>query len=395
MVCIAALKVIQPTDILVTYGVGCPSLHGFPVLGVFVSRNSNVAFTVADTKLSSCEVTDHKSSDPRNLRKPGFLSGVTWFEWPTLLLFVCVYVGWILAVSFHEALPVWLLLPALALLTTLHSSLQHEALHGHPTRSGRFNECLAAIPLGLFIPYRRFKRLHLRHHCDENLTDPYDDPESFYLARLDWMHLSFGMRCLLSVNNTLLGRLMIGPVLSLFAFYCSELKLLSTASKERRCLFSAWALHASGVVCVLAILVLAGFPVWLYLGVAYAAMSLLMLRTYAEHQAAENVGPRTAIVEASPFFALLYLNNNLHFVHHRFPGAPWYHLPKIYREHYLMLNAQNDHYRISGYWALFRLYFIRAKEPVAHPLRRVLTSEVVASDPEMKISSTVLTRNAL
>lgn len=309
----------------------------------------------------------------------------TLFELPTLVFFASVYLGWIAVVCFHEILPIFLVLPALTLLTTLHSSLQHEALHGHPTRSGRLNECLVAMPLGLFIPYRRFKRLHLRHHCDENLTDPYDDPESFYLAQRDFNGLSFGMRCLLRANNTLLGRLAIGPGLSLYAFYRNELAVVSRGSNGGRCFVKAWALHGAGLTFVLVLLAMTGFPVSLYIfGVAYPAMSMLMLRTYAEHQAAQDIGPRTAIVEASPFFALLYLNNNLHFVHHRFPTAAWYQLPGIYKEYYSDLNAQNGHYRIAGYWTLFKRYLIRAKEPIAHPLRHRSKSAVVQSDSKVE-----------
>lgn len=361
-------------------------------------RNPTAILVDAKTDFSPYDLTDQTAHKLTKRVKQRFFAPVVSIEWPTLLLFAGVYLGWVLAISFHAMLPVWVLLPALAFLTTLHSSLQHEALHGHPTRSGVLNECLAAIPLGLFIPYRRFKRLHLRHHCDENLTDPYDDPESFYLAQQDWMHLPIAMRSLLRANNTLLGRLTIGPALSLFAFYCSELKLLTSVSKGRRGFGVAWALHIAGLACVLAVLIAAEFPIWLYLfGVAYATMSLLMLRTYAEHQAAEHVGPRTAIVEASPFFALLYLNNNLHFVHHRFPGAPWYRLPQLYRRHYSPLNAQNGHYLIAGYWALFRMYFIRAKEPVAHPLRCSSVSQANTHDPERvepKTSATVCAQDA-
>jgi fatty acid desaturase len=38
------------------------------------------------------------------------------------------------------------------------------------------------LPIGLVWPFRRFKALHLRHHADERLTDPFDDPESYYLG---------------------------------------------------------------------------------------------------------------------------------------------------------------------------------------------------------------------
>ncbi|MEP0520087.1 MAG: fatty acid desaturase [Hyphomicrobiales bacterium] len=339
--------------------------------------------------LSPSAVRDRVESNQLDITGSISGTGVATLELPTLALFASVYMFWALLVCFHELLPFWLVLPALTLMTTLHSSLQHEALHGHPTRSGRLNECIAAIPLGLFIPYRRFKRLHLRHHCDEKLTDPYDDPESFYLAQTDWAALSFGMRCLLRANNTLLGRLVVGPSLALYAFCRNELRDTSKASYGRKNLAKAWALHGFGISTVLVILALADFPVLLYICcVAYPAMSLLMLRTYAEHQAAQDVGPRTAIVDASPFFALLYLNNNLHFVHHRFPTAAWYRLPALYKEYYEDLNSQNGHYRIAGYWTLFRNHLVRAKEPVAHPLIQGERPDVVRSGSDAENSVT-------
>ena len=56
----------------------------------------------------------------------------------------------------------------------------HEVLHGHPTRSGRVNEALVFLPIGIVWPFRRFKAIHLRHHADERLTDPFDDPYVSY-----------------------------------------------------------------------------------------------------------------------------------------------------------------------------------------------------------------------
>ena len=67
-------------------------------------------------------------------------------------------------------------------LLTLHSSLQHEIAHGHPTRWPRFNRLLAIVPLSLWLPYARYQQMHLAHHHDDRLTDPIDDPESFYLT---------------------------------------------------------------------------------------------------------------------------------------------------------------------------------------------------------------------
>ena len=97
-------------------------------------------------------------------------------EWPTLALIILCYGGW--AVAGFLLWPNWPLagLLLLTLMIALQSSLMHECLHGHPTRSSALNEALVFLPVGLVYPYRRFKALHLRHHADERLTDPFEDP---------------------------------------------------------------------------------------------------------------------------------------------------------------------------------------------------------------------------
>ena len=72
------------------------------------------------------------------------------------------------------------------MLLTLHSSLQHEILHGHPTRSVAVNRLFGIRPLSLWIPYDRFRVLHLVHHDNSRLTDPIDDPESSYWTPQAW-----------------------------------------------------------------------------------------------------------------------------------------------------------------------------------------------------------------
>ena len=36
------------------------------------------------------------------------------------------------------------------------------------------------VPLTLWLPYERYRHTHHVHHIDARLTDPLDDPESFY-----------------------------------------------------------------------------------------------------------------------------------------------------------------------------------------------------------------------
>ena len=258
------------------------------------------------------------------------------------------------------------MLPFAAVAVALHLSLQHEAIHGHPTRSRRFNELLVFPGLALFIPYARYRATHLRHHNDQSLTDPLLDPESFYLTPDRWQKLPALPRAILRLNNTLVGRLILGPLLWVPAFLASEARQL--LGGDRRFVV-AWAQHLVSFAVVFVWLDFVGLNIFLYAAtVAYPALMLINLRTFAEHQAHPSTAPRSAIVHASPVLALLYLNNNLHYVHHKFPTAPWYRLPQIYRAKRAALEAENGGYVINGYFELMRRYGFTPKEQVPHPL---------------------------
>lgn len=290
-------------------------------------------------------------------------------EWPTLALIMATTAAWTLVISFYSDWGGWIVCPLAALLVTLQSSLQHEVLHGHPTRNAGLNEALIYCSFGLFIPFRRFKTLHLRHHNDDRLTDPYDDPESFYLAWADWQKIPWALRLVLTLNNTLAGRLLIGPAVSLVGFYGSEIRAVASGNSG---VAREWAHHLAGLLLVLAFLsFVGGIPLWLYIfGVAYPGMSLLMLRTYAEHRAHENAAARSVIVEFCPLFSLLFLNNNLHIVHHSHPRAPWYTLPKLYHDARDEWQARNQGYVFKSYLQMAKSFLFKVKEPVPHPLVR-------------------------
>ena len=286
-------------------------------------------------------------------------------EWPTIGVLAACYAAWLATTWYHAALGPWLFVLITAPLVTLHSSLQHEALHGHPTRSTPLNEALVFLPLGLLYPYRRFKTLHLRHHNDQALTDPYDDPESFYYAAVDWHRFPPWLQTILDFNNTFLGRFTVGPLVMLVGFLGSEIRLIE---KGERNVLRAWSHHIAGLVLVFAWAVgVCGIPAWLYIGAAYLGLSLLTIRTFAEHQANESPGGRTVIVEASPVFGFLFLNNNLHFVHHENPRVPWYALPELYLSKREAFLAANDSYSFKGYGEMVRRYLFRTKTPVPHP----------------------------
>lgn len=289
-------------------------------------------------------------------------------EWPTVFLALFCYGAWLAAgLLLWPAHPLIALI-ALALILALQSSLMHEVLHGHPTRSARINEAFVFLPIGLVWPFRRFKTIHLRHHADERLTDPLDDPESYYQAL--WMHeeLPPTMKLLLKVNNTMVGRLILGPWLSSVGFFIDDAKQIAAGDKAIR---KAWLLHAIGIAAVAPIVTFGfGIPLWLYVLVpVWLGQSLISVRTYAEHQWSEHPEGRTIIVERSPL-SFLFLNNNLHFVHHKSPTVAWYSLPKLFRERREEWLRMNNGYVYPNYLALIKSFAFKAKEPVIHPVLR-------------------------
>ncbi|MEL7300287.1 MAG: fatty acid desaturase [Pseudomonadota bacterium] len=281
-------------------------------------------------------------------------------EWPTLALFALVYGG--IAAALHA--PVGLAIPALAVLIALHCSLQHEAIHGHPFRNRWLNAALAWPPLTLAIPYLRFYDTHLAHHRDARLTDPLDDPEANYLDAGAWERLPASARAILSFNNTLAGRMLIGPVVGQVLFMAGDLRALTPR------VILGWALHVPAVAAVLWVVTLAPLPLWAYLVAAYGGLSLLKIRTFCEHQAHEQAGGRSVIIEDRGPLSLLFLNNNLHVVHHLHPGVPWYDLPGQFARNRATYLETNAHYRFASYGEVFRRHFLRAKDPVPHPLWR-------------------------
>ncbi|MFO8126521.1 fatty acid desaturase [Yoonia sp.] len=282
-------------------------------------------------------------------------------EWPTLALITTCYCAWGLAL-WH--LPLWAGMPLAALVIALHASLQHEAIHGHPFRHQWLNDLIIWPPLVLVIPYARYKATHLAHHHDEVITDPFDDPESNYLDAGTWEQLAHVVQAVLRMNNTVAGRLTLGPVLGTIAFVVSEWR------KRDAEVVRGWLIHIPAMVAVIAVIAASPMPLWAYLIAAYAAMSVLKLRTFLEHQAHERASGRSVIVEKGGIFAFLFLNNNLHVVHHMHPRVAWYALPALYRarkDHYL---RRNGGYYFASYREVIGKYLWTAKDPVVHPLRR-------------------------
>jgi fatty acid desaturase len=306
-------------------------------------------------------------------------------EWPTLIVFAATYALWAVATTFLWPVSPVLAILAAALAIAQYSSLTHEVLHGHPFRSQRLSETLVFPGLTVFVPYLRFKDLHLQHHFDPALTDPYDDPESNFLDPSVWARLPVPAKAMLRFNNTLCGRMVLGPALSFRALVTGDLRLILRGDRR---VALGWGLHLAGMVPVLWWLLTVGtLPLWAYVLAAYLGWSLLKIRTYLEHRAHEAARARTVVVESRGPLSLLFLNNNFHVVHHMHPGVSWYRLPALYfgnRDHYL---RRNDGYSYRSYTEIFRAFLFRAKDPVPHPVFPVQRGGAAMSEDAAELRS--------
>ncbi|APX11921.1 fatty acid desaturase [Tateyamaria omphalii] len=283
-------------------------------------------------------------------------------EWVTLGLWAACMGLWAGALVWGTGPVAW---AVLVFALVLHASLSHEVLHGHPFPSRAASEALVVVNPGLFIPYLRFRDTHLAHHQDANLTDPYDDPETNYIDPAVWRRMPWVMRAVLRVNNTLAGRMLVGPLVAQVGFMAADWRAIRAGDGQ---VLRGWVLHVPGVVAVLGVVSLSAMPLWAYLTACYAALSVLKIRTFLEHQAHERARGRTVIIEDRGLLAFLFLNNNFHVVHHMHPRVPWYRLPALYRAHRDRYLKSNEGYRYGSYAEVFARHFLRAKDPVPHPL---------------------------
>lgn len=288
-------------------------------------------------------------------------------EFPTLAVAFAIYAGFIyLTLSFHR-LPPWLGVPLCAVVLTWYGSLQHEAIHEHPTGCARFNTLLAFAPLSLWIPYARYRETHLAHHAHHGryLTELPHDPESFYLPQGALSALGPVRRALHGANCTLLGRMVLGPAVAVLGFWAGEVRAIRAGDRRIQ---RIWALHVAGVAAVL--LWIVGVchlsPGVYLLLVVYPSIALTHLRSYAEHRAELDPTQRTRVVETNPLWSLLFLNNNLHIAHHAHPQLPWYRLPGVWRRMRTPLLGRQLIF--GGYREVIRRHLLRPYVTVEHPL---------------------------
>ena len=201
-------------------------------------------------------------------------------EWPTVLLCVIIYGGWAALTWFWHELPSAVIVILGSWQLAWFMSLQHELLHGHPTRHQWLNDALGFAPLALWLPYARYKDNHLEHHRDEQLTDPGLDPESAYVGAADWAAMGPVGRWLHLATVTFVGRLIVAPWRFAIELWKSDGAQILAGNQR---LARIWLLHFAGVAAVISWLTLCGIsPLTYALLVVWPATGLVFLRSLAE-----------------------------------------------------------------------------------------------------------------
>ncbi|WP_330985194.1 MULTISPECIES: fatty acid desaturase [Enterobacterales] len=286
-------------------------------------------------------------------------------ELPTWLLMVTIYSGWFATLAFHKTLGLFTATALLILFTTWYLSLQHELIHGHPTRWPRLNQLFGLLPLAVWYPYGLYRDSHLAHHRNQLLTVPGEDPETYYFSAERWQRFSEWQQRVIHWRNTFVGRLLLAPLLDIFGVFAG---MVASFRRLERPAIAMWLVHFTLLALVFYWLEHNDFPIlWYLAAVSYPALAVTKVRSFLEHRAADDPLARSAITETSLPWRLLFLNLNYHSVHHDLPGVPWYGLRKVWLRDKERYQQRNQGFLVKGYREWWRNYRFRPVDVTVHP----------------------------
>ena len=288
------------------------------------------------------------------------------YELPNWVVAIAIYGAWAILFGNARHLPWYVLSPVGAYILAWHFSLQHEAIHGWLSAPKWLRTALVWPPIGGWLPFEIYRKSHSQHHRDVNITVPAADTETVYHRKEDWDRYSKAWRAVLMFNQTLLGRLLIGPILRLRKLVIVEAGLLRAGDFRN---VGVWLRFFVSIAAILwFVSSVGGMPVWqYYLLIVYPSMSIGLLRAFIEHRWGDTPDERIAAVETNRLFGMLFLWNNLHIVHHVHPSMAWYDIPGYYRANRAKLLAMNGSYMFPGYLHIARRWFWRPVFVPVHP----------------------------
>ncbi len=250
------------------------------------------------------------------------------FAWPTVLLGLCVFLGYLSLPVFLAAgllgLPLLTLLAVLltyAAYTVLHESV-HGSICGAHSRFRWVNEMLGyASAFVLMIPLTAHRHEHLAHH--RNTNNPEQDPDYVVsdMMASPWRAVGSAIQIVTGQYRYYLKDRWRKDPASRRVRFCLELAVAVGA----RLLFMAQGFWLEGAVLFVA-------------GGAGGITLLMYLFAYKVHAPHTETGRYR---DTSTFLFPGYLNGiltllwgfqNYHSIHHLFPRVPFYRYPKVFNE---------------------------------------------------------------
>jgi fatty acid desaturase len=287
-------------------------------------------------------------------------------EWPTWLLIAVIHGGWLSTLLFWNTLGSVPATLAMVWWCAWYTSLQHELIHGHPTRWPALNRVFGYLPLAVWYPYALYRESHLRHHVDFHLTMPALDTESYYVSPAAWAGMGKPLRALLWFNKTFWGRVLVGPAIAIASAWAEAIRQPLRGDWRNSPMWLGHLAALAGLLWMIEAALGVSAPYYV-LAISYPAQSLVMIRSYYEHRPAEEHKQRIVLNEAGWVFRLLFLNNNFHLVHHDFPSLPWYLLPRVYHARRDAYIARSGGFYVRGYGELMRRYAFTPVDAPVHP----------------------------
>ncbi len=290
-------------------------------------------------------------------------------ELPTVAVVCGVFGSFVVLTWFHRSIPNAVLIPALGLVLGWGGSLQHEIIHGHPTKWQKVNRFLGRFTLDLWLPFDHYRWSHLLHHRDEFLTDPRTDAESFYVLPERWAKMGPFAHKVMWAYRTLLGRLLLAPIFTLTGYLSDQASqaIKGVGVEGEGCPRRRWAKHAPFVALTIGWLWFVEFSGVVYFAAIYCSIAVIRLRSFVEHRWMPDGQSKTAMVHAAPPLALLFLNNNLHVAHHADMRIAWYRLPEYGRQMGADQIAAEGAGLYSGYFDVARRYGVKPFDTPVFP----------------------------
>lgn len=220
----------------------------------------------------------------------------------------------------------------------------HDCVHSSFFKSRRLNNILGAITaFFLFLPYKYWRKTHIRHHSTANDLDNRADGDIWVMTVEEYMAASLVKRTIYRIYRNPIMMFLVGPVFYFLLRY--RVPIFHTRTSERN---SVLLTDVSIVTTVIIMSYLIGFQAYLLVQAPIIIFTTIVgvWLFYVQHQFEGASWERhdewtytDAALQGSSFYKLPKLfqwftgNIGFHHLHHLFPRIPNYYLERCQEEY--------------------------------------------------------------